>query len=304
MNMKKILTTLVLLLLILSCSNPASSNDNNHALLWKITGKGLENPSYLFGTHHLVPVSFLDSITGLEAALESSGQIVGEIDMSHMAEMQMKIMKRATLPEGVTYASLLSTDDLQLLEGMLTSLFGAGLDQFGTLRPAMLNNMIVVTLYQKYYPSLSSKKSLDQYFQEEAHNRSLPVQGLETTEDQIHLLLEQQSPERQAEMLICMIRHPEMLKEQMDEIHAAYYAQDLDALWKIYSKESPDDPCPSTAEEKNALNRERNKQWLKKLPALMEERSSFIAVGSLHLPGEEGLIDGLRSLGYRVEPVL
>lgn len=35
----------------------------------------------------------------------------------------------------------------------------------------------------------------------------------------------------------------------------------------------------------------------------MQEKPSFIAVGCLHLVGKEGLIEGLRKLGYRVDPV-
>lgn len=302
MNLKKIFSALVALILILSCSG--SSTGNNKALLWKISGNGLEKPSYIFGTHHLVPLSFLDSIPDIHEAFESTEQTVGELDMGNMTEMQMKIMSKAMLPEGVTYDSLLSADDLTLLDSTLTSLMGFGMNQFGRLKPAMLSNMIAMTLYQKYYPSLASGESLDLYFQEEALKRSRPVVGLETTEDQIYVLLELQSTERQAEMLSCMVQHPEMLKEQMDDLQAAYHAQDLDALWALYTKETPDDPCPSTEEEKEALNRDRNAQWLKQLPAIMAERSSFIAVGCLHLPGEEGVIRGLRDLGYTVEAVM
>jgi uncharacterized protein YbaP (TraB family) len=180
---------------------------------------------------------------------------------------------------------------------------GFGLEQFGRLKPAMLSNIISVTLYQRYYPSLAAGENLDQYFQEEALKRSRPVAGLETTEDQIYVLLEMQTTERQAEMLRCMVKHPEMLKEQMDRLQAAYHAQDLDALWSLYTEETPDDPCPSTEEEKKALNSDRNTRWLEKLPTIMAERSSFIAVGCLHLPGEEGLISGLRDQGYTVEAV-
>ena len=64
-----------------------------------------------------------------------------------------------------------------------------------------------------------------------------------------------------------------------------------------------DDPCPSTQEEKDVLNKDRNVKWLEKLPAMMSEKSSFIAVGCLHLIGEGGLIEGLRKLGYKVEAV-
>src|SRR5690554_4066429 len=301
MNLKKTFSVLTALLLLLSCGG--STTGSNKALLWKISGNGLENPSYLFGTHHLVPLAFLDSIAGVHEAFGNTEQTVGELDMSNMNELQMKIMGSAMLPEGVTYESLLPADDVALIDSTLTDLMGVGLNQFGRLKPAMLSNIISLTLYQRYYPSLTGGVGLDQYFQEEALKRSKQVTGLETTEDQIYVLLEMQSIERQAEMPSCMVKHPELLKEQMDELQVAYHAQDLDALWRLYTEEKPDDPCPSTDEEKKALNGDRNARWLEKLPTIMAEHSSFIAVGCLHLPGEEGLIEGLREQGYTVEAV-
>ena len=300
MNLKKIISTLTVLLLLLSCSN-LKGNDN--ALLWKISGNGLENASYLFGTHHLVPLSFLDSITGIHEAFNMSEQSVGELDMSNMSQMQMEIMGKAMMPQGTTYESLMNEADRAKLDSTLTSLMGMGLAQLGRLRPAMLQNLISVTMYQRLYPTLSGGKGLDQYFQEEALKRNRRVVGLESTADQIRVLLEMQPLERQAEMLACMVNHPEMLKEQMDKLQVAYHAQNLEALWALYTEELPDDPCPSTEEEKFAMNGARNKKWLEKLPAIMAEKASFIAVGCLHLPGEEGLIEGLRKLGYTVEPV-
>lgn len=300
MNLKKIISTLTVLLLLLSCSN-LKGNDN--ALLWKISGNGLENASYLFGTHHLVPLSFLDSITGIHEAFNMSEQSVGELDMSNMSQLQMEIMGKTMMPQGTTYESLMNEADRAKLDSTLTSLMGMGLAQFGRLRPAMLQNLISVTMYQRLYPTLSGGKGLDQYFQEEALKRNRRVVGLESTADQIRVLLEMQPLERQAEMLACMVNHPEMLKEQMDKLQVAYHAQNLEALWALYTEELPDDPCPSTEEEKFAMNGARNKKWLEKLPAIMAEKASFIAVGCLHLPGEEGLIEGLRKLGYTVEPV-
>jgi len=301
MNLKKITSTLTVLLLLLSCSNPTTGNDN--ALLWKISGNGLEKPSWIFGTHHLVPLTFLDSIAGIREAFDSSEQTVGELDMSNMTQMQMQIMSRAMMPQETSYETLMNEADRAKLDSTLTSLLGMGLAQFGRLRPAMLQNLISVTLYQQYYPTLSGGEGLDQYFQDEARKRNRPVVGLENTDDQIRLLLEMQSLERQAELLACMVNHPELLKEEMDQLQQAYLAQDLEALWALYTEEEPDDPCPSTDEEKYALNGARNEKWLEKLPAIMAEHSSFIAVGCLHLPGEEGVIEGLRKLGYKVEPV-
>lgn len=302
MHYKKVFIAVTAIFLLLSCSSGAS-NKTESSLLWKISGNGLQKPSYIFGTHHLVPISFLDSIPGIEAAFEETEQTVGELDMSNMSEMQMKIMGEGMLPPDIAYATLLSPEDTAVLDSMLRAVVGVGLDQLGQLKPAMLSNLISISLYQRYYPSVASAQNIDYYFQEEALKRSRPVVGLETAEDQIYVLLNSQSLERQAEMLICMIKHPELLKEQMDEMQAAYHAQDIEVLRQLYEKEIPDDPCPSTEEEKNVLNGDRNRKWLDQLPSIMEDKSSFIAVGCLHLPGDDGLIEGLRELGYNVEAV-
>lgn len=299
MILKKSIFSLAALLLLLSCN--AAPKADNSSLLWRVSGNGLAQPSYLFGTHHLVPVSFLDSVSGAKDVFESTAQTVGEVDMSNMAQLQMKIMGESVMPAGITYDSLLPEEDVALLDSTLTKLLGIGLGQLGTLKPALLSNLISITLYQQYYPSLSSGKSLDQYFQEEALKRTRPVIGLETTEDQIHVLLNAQTLERQTELLICMIKHPELLKEQMDELQVAYHSQNIHMLRELYEREIPGDPCPGTEEEKNTLNSDRNVKWLEKLPAIMADKSSFIAVGCLHLPGEDGLIEGLRNLGYDVE---
>ena len=300
MNLRKLIGGLVLFFALAACAN--TSKDAN-SLLWKVSGNGLEKPSYLFGTHHLIPLSFLDSIMGLDEAFEATEQTVGELDMSKMAEMQMKIMGAAIMPNEYSYQTLLSEQDFQLLDQTLKELIGVGLDQLGRMKPAMLSNLISITLYQKYYPTLSGDKSIDQHFQDEAAKRSRSVKSLETAEEQIHTLLGSQTIERQAEMLACMLNHPEMLKEQMDRLQTAYMNQDLKALNALYEEELPNDPCPSTQEEKDVINKNRNIQWLKILPDMMQEKSSFVAVGCLHLVGKDGLIEGLRKAGFTVEAV-
>ena len=300
MNYSKSLLVILSFLVFLSCT---AQPKKDNSLLWKVSGNGLEEPSYLFGTHHLIPVSFLDSVAGIHDAFENTEQTVGEIDMSNMAEMQMMLKGHSQLPEGVTYESLLSPEEITQLDSTLKNLLHIGLDQLGTLKPSMLSNLISITFYQKYYPTISNDANIDQYFQSEAIKRNRPIVGLENTEDQIYVLLNAQTIERQAEMLICMVQNPDLLKDQMDELQEAYHSQDINALYELSIKETPNDPCPNTEEEKNALNRDRNMKWLEKLPAIMADKPSFIAVGCLHLPGEVGLIEGLREQGYKVEPV-
>ena len=62
--------------IMLALSLPLSAQ-----VLYKVEGKNLSAPSYIFGTHHLAPVSVIEEFGALEP-FESTAQIVGEIDMT------------------------------------------------------------------------------------------------------------------------------------------------------------------------------------------------------------------------------
>ncbi|MDX1602279.1 MAG: TraB/GumN family protein, partial [Salinimicrobium sediminis] len=47
----------------------------------------------------------------------------------------------------------------------------------------------------------------------------------------------------------------------------------------------------------------RNKDWVKKMPVMMRERSNLFAVGAAHLTDDFGIIHLLRKKGYIVTAV-
>ena len=296
----KTLTFLLLLSISLtSCAKPKQET----GLLWKISGNKLEQPSYLFGTHHLVPLSFLDSIAGLDQAFMATEQTIGELDMNNLGELQMELMMASLMPEGESYDDLMNEDDRNLLDETLKEYVGVGLNQFGQMKPAMLNTLLSVMMYKKMYPSDEEGLSMDEHFQKEARDRYRQTLGLESVQDQIDVLFGSQPIERQAESLICTIKNMDYGKKQMDRLMTAYYAQDLTAMAELYEEDDPNNPCPSTEDEKDELNKNRNEKWMEKLPEMMSKKPSFIAVGCLHLVGDDGLINRLRKEGYKLEAV-
>lgn len=301
MLQKHIIVFILACLSLTSCAQ--AGNKQETGLLWKISGNKLEQPSYLFGTHHLVQLSYLENIDGVEEAFMATEQAVGEVDMNNMGEMQMQLMMASIMPDGESYQDLMNEDDRALLDATLQEYVGAGLSQFGQMKPAMLNTLLSVMMYKKFYPSEEDGLSMDEYFQKKANGLTRPTLGLETVQDQIDVLFGSQSIERQAESLLCTIKNIDYGKKQMDKLMTAYYAQDLTAMAKLYEEDDADNPCPSTQEEKDELNKERNQVWMEKLPEMMNNKSSFIAVGCLHLVGEDGLINQLRNAGYKVEAV-
>ena len=71
-------------LMIISLALVSMFTSANAQLLYKISGKDLKSPSYIVGTYHLAPVSFVNAIEGIPDALNNTEQVCGELDMEDM----------------------------------------------------------------------------------------------------------------------------------------------------------------------------------------------------------------------------
>lgn len=278
------------------------SKENNNSLLYKVSGKGLDKPSYIFGTHHMAPLSILDGINGFENAFESSEVVVGELLMSDMQALQMAMMPHMSMPEGVTYVELLSEEDYAILDEALRRDLGAGLAMFGNMNPAALSMIYSATIYANNIPGNNpSQTSIDQHVQLRGAEEGKTIMGLETVEDQINAAFYSEPIEVLAQSLVAMAKNPEYYVEQIQNLTKYYEEQNLDMLYKM-SFENPDDPFKMEDFEL-ALVKERNDKWMEALPGMMKEHSLFVAVGAGHLPGPDGILTQLRKMGYKVEPV-
>ena len=296
-QLKRILIIPVLVFFVFTLS--AQSVDKSGSLLWKISGNGLTEPSYIFGTHHLFPVSFLDSVAGVKQAFASSRQMVGEVVMQDMTAIGLEMQKAGMMPQDSTWQMLLSENDHRFVDEQLTALLGVGLQALGVLKPFMVSMTYVVLLNQKIFPQANPAEPMDLWFQQQATGREIPVLGLETVQDQINALT-MGSLKRQAADLVCVMRNPDYAENAARKLNRMYRNADLSGMFEILREKGP---CPSSAEQEYALNDARNKRWVEKLPAIIADKPSFIAVGALHLPGEEGVLAGLQRAGFTVEAV-
>jgi len=298
--MKKIVLLFTLIFAVCSaCTQTVVQKSGT--LLWKVSGKDLTKPSYILGTLHLKPGEYLDSIPGARAALQSCEQVVGEVNMSDMTAMQMQAQQAMMMTSDTTYRMLYSEEDYRFVNEKVTSFIGAGLGQMGMLKPAAINQMVVIFAYQKYFPDINVENTLDVYIQTEARKEQKSVLGLETADHQLYVLFGMTSLQRQADVLLCTMKNIDKLLAFAPELINDYNQGDLDKLYQ--SLEKSNEICPPLPSEIDALNKDRNTAWMQKLPEMMKEKSSFIAVGALHLAGEEGLLNLLKEAGYTVEPV-
>lgn len=279
-------------------------------LLYKISGKDLKQPSYIVGTYHLAPVSFVDSIPGLRAAMTETQQVCGELDMSDMMSPDniQKMMKAMMLPEGKTLKDYLTVEEMDKLNQLMKSLIGMDLtnpileQQMGKMTPSAINTQLAVLMYMKHTPGFDPTNLFDSYFQKAAKEANKPVVGLETMDFQIKTLYQGKSLERQKTMLMCMVNNTAYHEQNLIALTRAFFAKDLAKMWEI-TKEKENNSCDSTPEEDAQLIDNRNIDWLTKLPAIMADKSTLIAVGAGHLPGDKGVLSLLRQAGYTVEAV-
>src|SRR5215213_8873292 len=85
----------------------AEKNTNNNTLLWKISGNGLEKPSYLFGTIHMLCAEDAVLSKNMKNAIRECDEIYFEVDMDNMFEMlgamgKMKMNGDTTLKDLLT----------------------------------------------------------------------------------------------------------------------------------------------------------------------------------------------------------
>jgi uncharacterized protein YbaP (TraB family) len=268
-------------------------------LLWKVSGNGLKHPSYLFGTHHLIPIQFLDSVPGLYKAFNESEVVVGELALNSI-DATSRIQNAASMPNHTKMTDLLKGEKYTLVDGELRSLMKLGLKEFSMMNPTLILSLYQIELYKKKH-NITDDTQSDSYFQLIANEKDKKVVGLETVEQQIEVLFGNGSLERQADILYETVAHKQDMLNEMALLDRLYKTGKIDKLVEL-SKGTGQKTDP-TDDEYAKLVDNRNAAWLKKLPDLFKGASCFVAVGAAHLGGKNGLIKQLEKEGYHVKPV-
>lgn len=242
--MRRLFTIIIIMLLAQSA---------NAQLLWRISGRGVEKPSYILGTHHAVPFTFCDSIPGLMKAFGEVESVIGEFDMVKMGEMtpaQMENMqKMMMMPADTTLLSLFSVEEKEILDAYLKETIGAELHMFSAMKPMSIMVTVLNKILVDIIPNIATHTSIDKYMQTLANSKGKGIGGLETMDYQMNLLYGS-SLEEQADALLEMAEDNNS-KELLIELADLYKSQDLDKLWKIFISQITD-------LEYNAIVKERN----------------------------------------------
>ena len=268
-------------------------------IFFKVEREGLESPSYLFGTHHLAPLSVLDSIPEVVDALSDSSAVVGEIDMQKSQENPMALLPYMSAPADSTLTKLFTPERFRTLnEEFHKWTGGLDLSMFDSMKPIVANMTVALGMVIEDIPGYVPGEQLDTYVQTYARQAGKKVIALETVEQQGEYVFNGVPIAEQAKALAETLDNPAKAKEDAIRLNKCYFNQDVESLYRESLKENED---PILFE--NLLYR-RNANWLEQLPEIFRAQPSFVAVGALHLAGEKGLVEGLRRLGFTVTPII
>lgn len=272
-------------------------------IFYKVEGNGLESPSYIFGTHHLAPLSVVDSIPGCWDAFRNARQVVGEIDLTaDQTSLAMKMQPFMVAPQDSTLSKVIAPEDFTRINEEFKKwapMPGMELSMLDMMKPMVVSSMVSVQMVMKNLPGFNPAEQLDTYFLSQGKNTGKTVRSLETPEFQAELLYGFEPISSQAEHLVELLDDPDKMVEQTQKMNKAYLSQDIDALYQMMNEEK--DKSSLFAEK---LINMRNANWIKELPAIFAQEPAFVAVGALHLPGEQGVLEGLRKAGYTVTPIM
>ncbi|MBL4715780.1 MAG: TraB/GumN family protein [Bacteroidia bacterium] len=285
MNLNKNFTFVVILIAFIF-SGCSEKEIQKNSLLLKITGNGVESPSYIYGTIHIKDARVFDFSDSVLIALKSCSSFGMEVITTE--ENKLKITQNLQLPVGVSLLTIFSNDEYEQLGELLKLQTGHDIENFNNMSPLILISLINSSIFKN-----EMNQTLDEHLYQRALENRKRTFGLESVEEQI--------------ALIDKISYQDIFNEIIDiekqkalamELLHAYIAADLEKFYKVMMKDK------TMVILKNEFLRIRNQRILQRIIEEIHNEPTFFAISAAHLGAGTGLIVLLKKEGYTVSPVL
>nr|WP_302831262.1 TraB/GumN family protein [uncultured Bacteroides sp.] len=263
---------------------------------------------------HNVERTFLDSISGFKKAFKTAKQIAIECDAFtqdsiNRSKPRKTLKDHVFMPKDTTYAMIFSRNDFQFIDSTLKKYT----PDYSKYKPMFWNNLLTSMAVIKNIKNVQS--TLDGFILMLGYQNNKRIHFMETLESigqkwtQFDSLSYAMDLHYQAKELQNSLKYPDKLPSFLNKLKSYYHKQELnhfsmDFLAKqMKIEDEPDFVFENYKYTEFLLVATRNEEWMKNILPMIQEDSSLIAVGAVHLVGASGLIAKLRNLGYHVEPV-
>jgi len=257
------------------------------------TMKGTRNTVYLAGSVHALPKGHAEFPEQLERAYREAQVIVLEVDLAEMNPIDAVkfITSNGTLPAEQTLKDVVGANAYTRVAALASSLEVPEV-LISKLEPWAA--ALILTQFALTKTGFDPDLGIDMQITERAKADGKPIEGLETVTDQLNVF-DARSFEEQTRFLLDSADDAPNLNDDLRELIAAWRAGDLRSLEREFLKERAKSPALY-----DALLGERNRKWLPKIEALLEEdRDYLVVVGTLHYVGRDGLLALLKKDGHQ-----
>jgi uncharacterized protein YbaP (TraB family) len=305
---RNIINVLIIVLLLIPCqlfARQATQNDCRalepaveiteepskyaDALLWKVSKDNLE-PSYLFGTIHVSDPKIVNLPQAVSSALNASDIFV----MEAIPELE----------ESLKLTQMMFFDDGRTLKDYIDDAL------FNKIAEILKNYQlsVEVVMFMKpwaaflvmNYP-VNQGMPLDLELLTTAQQNGAEIYGLESLSEQGDIFSTMEL-ETQVQLLLDTVCNYEVVSNEFEKMKSLYLARDLNGLIVNSNKYSLSQETIYKDLVKRLLT-DRNYIMADRMQTVLEKGNAFIAIGAMHLPGDEGVLSLLDKQGYQITSI-
>ncbi|MBP1858413.1 TraB/GumN family protein [Rhizobium herbae] len=277
----------------------AAETPNGKGIFWKIERTGVE-PSYLLGTMHITDPRVVLTPEEAWAPFDHADTIALELENLEPMDIARALLSRpelTMLTDGTSVKTLLNSEEVSRLEIALKQR-GIPLFAVAKMKPWMLLMHISLPACEKRRAA-AGLAPLDLALIRIAQDLDKTVVGLETAVEQMEAMNAVDS----APLLRTVLQQLEA-DDKLDDMFATMTDMYLDGdtgmfiplSYHVLGTTASEDA--GYADFMKYMITDRNIRMAERAAPLLDDGNAFIAVGAMHLIGEQGLVELFRKQGY------
>ena len=287
---RRIALTLAVILTSVSMSAlPEPGGDKT--FMWRVKGGGAT--VYLLGSVHAMKEDSYPLPSAMETAFDSVDTVVFEVDLDDLDSAAIQMLAAGTLDGEETLEAVVgpATWSALMVHVEKTDIPAA---MFRRMKPWMA--ALTITALAMTDAGYQPSAGVDAYFSRRADESGKERIALETVEFQVSLFADLTAEQSLAFLRYTLVDLKTVIPE-LDELSAHWRAGRVEAVEALMAEGF--DEFPELLEK---MVTDRNLAWMPPIEGLLAgDSDTMVVVGSLHLVGEDGLVNLLRKRGYTVE---